>query len=195
LDADYRPPIRRGDLLRAIESGYRFIGVIDGVFHQSLAVSVQEIRYALSKGAKIYGSSSMGALRAVETYPLGMIGVGKIYQWYRSETIDSDDEVAICFDEETGRALSEPLVNIRATLDRAVQENVIDPAVQETVLRTAIELPFSQRSYACLTNLLRNILPSEILERISSFFSSNAVDLKAEDAKALLRRMKEDYEE
>src|SRR5262249_22792608 len=58
LDAEFRPPIKRGDLLEAIRDGFRWIGIIDGTFHQNLTVSVQEIRHAMEQGVHLYGSSS-----------------------------------------------------------------------------------------------------------------------------------------
>jgi len=194
LAADYRPPIRRGDLTQAIEAGYAFIGIVDGEFRQSLAISLQEIRTALAKGARLYGSSSMGALRAVEAFPLGMVGIGEIYWWFRSEKIDSDDEVAICFNAETGVALSEPLVNIRATLDAATQSEIIDADIREIVLLAAMQLPFPSRTYPNLAKQLKTLLSPRILRPLASFFQSSAVDLKADDAKLLLRVIKEDYE-
>ena len=37
----------------------------------------------------------MGALRAAELHPFGMVGIGQVYEWYRDGTIDADDEVAV----------------------------------------------------------------------------------------------------
>src|SRR5262245_35548505 len=78
LDADYRPPVRRGDL-EALPGG-TLVGIVDGVFDQSLAVSPREIRDALERGVRILGSSSMGAMRAVELGAFGMIGVGRVFK-------------------------------------------------------------------------------------------------------------------
>ncbi|MDD1646541.1 MAG: TfuA-related McrA-glycine thioamidation protein, partial [Methanomicrobiales archaeon] len=59
LDAHYRPPAARGDLSRAAEEGARIIGLIDGVFFQESAVGHREILYAIQKGARVVGASSM----------------------------------------------------------------------------------------------------------------------------------------
>ncbi len=75
LDADYRPPIRRGDM-DALPPG-SIAGIIDGVFDQDLSVSPTEIRAALLRGVRVFGAASMGALRAVEVP--GVRGIGKIY--------------------------------------------------------------------------------------------------------------------
>ena len=125
LPAEYRPPAKRGDLLRAAQDGAEIIGLIDGVFHQESAVAHREILAAVKKGVKVVGSSSMGALRAAEMDTLGMTGIGEVYRMYKSGELVSDDEVALVFDPETGLSLSEPLVNIRFTLREAEQQGII----------------------------------------------------------------------
>jgi len=71
LDAEFVPPICRGDLA-LLPSNVRIIGIIDGEFFQKLAVSPKEIIEALGRGVRVFGSSSMGALRAAETHTFGM---------------------------------------------------------------------------------------------------------------------------
>lgn len=189
LDAEYRPPIRRGDLPKDFEEGYRTFGIVDGVFHQSLSVSIREIRLAIDQGAKLFGSSSMGALRAAETYPLGMVGVGEVYRWYRSEYIDSDDEVALVFDEASQRPLTVPLVNIRATLSRALENERLVPEIHGKVLDEAVALAFPMRNLENLLCGLSGKIPDKWLERVGEIFSAEAVDVKAQDAEALLFRI------
>ena len=94
LDADYLPPICRGDLAKLPEH-VRYVGIVDGEFYQSLSVSPKEVLKLLRRGVTVFGSSSMGALRAAETWKLGMIGVGKIFAMYRDGILDADDEVAL----------------------------------------------------------------------------------------------------
>ena len=102
LDAEYRPPAKRGDILDAIADKADIIGLIDGVFHQDCAVAHREILAAVKKGIKVIGASSMGALRAAEMDTLGMVGIGKIYRMYKEGTLVSDDEVALVFDPVFG---------------------------------------------------------------------------------------------
>src|SRR5262245_47591797 len=84
--AEYRPPIRRGDLEHL--SAGRLVGIIDGVFAQTLAISPGEIREAIDRGVIIYGAASMGALRAAEIPRV--IGVGRIFEMYRAGAIERD---------------------------------------------------------------------------------------------------------
>ena len=65
LDAIYLPPAGQTDMLTAtVNCQPDVIGLIDGVFLQSLSVWHKEILYALDRGILVYGSSSMGAIRA-----------------------------------------------------------------------------------------------------------------------------------
>src|SRR4051794_37877247 len=56
------------------------IVLIDGYFERMAAVWHKEILFAIERGIEVWGASSMGALRAAELAPFGMIGVGEIYQ-------------------------------------------------------------------------------------------------------------------
>jgi len=94
-------PIRRGQL-DDIPSG-AIVGIIDGVFAQTLAISPGEIRHAIDRGVVIYGAASMGALRAAEVPKV--IGIGRIFEMYSTGAIERDDEVAVVFDSDTHRPL------------------------------------------------------------------------------------------
>lgn len=161
LEADYRPPVSQGELYRAAQQGPRAIGVVDGVFHHVPAVWHKEILWALSRGIRVLGSSSMGALRAAEMDRYGMEGVGEVYRLYRSGALEDDDEVALLHaPAEFGyRPLSEPMVNLRASLAGRPDE-----------IARLKALPYPERT-----------LPEGVAR----------VDVKAEDARALLRRLAE----
>src|SRR5512137_1443078 len=147
LPAEYLPPAKRGDLLRAVQDGAGIIGLIDGVFHQESAVAHREILTAIKKGVRVVGASSMGALRAAEMDTLGMVGIGKIYQMYKNGELESDDEVALVFDPSSGMALSEPLINIRFTLRRANDAGIIDSGTHDALLTAARSVFYPQRTY------------------------------------------------
>jgi hypothetical protein len=124
-DAVFLPPAAQADVVSAIANfSPGAIGLIDGVFSQDLSVWHKEILFALSEGITVMGASSMGALRAAETERFGMIGVGQIFRMYANGAIVDDDEVALVH----GPAgldfikLTEPMVNVRATLTAACNE-------------------------------------------------------------------------
>jgi hypothetical protein len=101
----WRPPAAYGDIIRAvIEFSPKQIVLIDGVFHQSLAVYHKELVFALLEGIVCIGAASMGALRAAELWRYGMIGVGEIFEMYRAGCED-DSLVAMTFQPDSFRPL------------------------------------------------------------------------------------------
>ncbi len=195
LDADLRPPAKRGDIQAAAEAGARIIGLIDGVFFQDVAVAHREILYALRRGVRVVGASSMGALRAAELDGLGMEGVGEIYRAYREGRLVADDEVALIFDPETYAPLSEPLVNIRATLRQAVDRGIIDGDDARVLLDAARALYFPERTYERVAEAAEAALGPDVTSKFLSFVSEGAVDQKRDDALVALQRIREIAEE
>jgi len=190
LPAEYRPPAKRGDLLQAVQDGAGIIGLIDGVFHQESAVAHREILAALKKGVKVIGSSSMGALRAAEMDTLGMTGIGEVYRMYKSGELESDDEVALVFDPETGLSLSEPLVNIRFTLKEAERQGIITPQDHAALLATAQAIFYPQRTYAKIVAAAGDTVHAGTRERFLAWVKEHAVDQKRKDAVAALESIR-----
>jgi hypothetical protein len=191
LPAEYRPPAKRGDLLRAVQDGAEIIGLIDGVFHQESAVAHREILTAIKKGVKVVGSSSMGALRAAEMDTLGMTGIGEVYRMYKSGELVSDDEVALVFDPETGFSLSEPLVNIRFTLREAERQQIITHQDHLSMLAAAQAVFYPQRTYGRITAEAGAAIGEKTREHFLTWVKLHAVDQKREDAVEALEFIKE----
>ena len=187
LAAEYRPPAKRGDITAAVNEGAEIIGLIDGVFHQDCAVAHREILYAVKKGVKIVGASSMGALRAAETDTLGMVGIGRIYKMYKSSELESDDEVALVFDPVSGYSLSEPLINIRFTLEAAKNAGVIDAQEHSALLATARLIFYPNRTYAKIVSSAPESVSAQTREKFLAWVDTNACDQKREDAEEALR--------
>ncbi|MDP3396357.1 MAG: TfuA-related McrA-glycine thioamidation protein [Methanoregula sp.] len=182
LTAEYRPPAKRGDLITAARDGAEIIGLIDGVFHQESAVAHREILAALKGGIRVVGSSSMGALRAAEMDTLGMVGIGEIYRMYKSSELESDDEVALVFDPNSGLSLSEPLINIRFTLKRAKESGIIDTAVHDALLVSARSLFYPKRTYPAIVSGSGDAVDSATRKRFLAWVDTNACDQKRTDA-------------
>ena len=191
LGADYRPPAARDDITTAVSDGAGVIGLIDGVFFQESSVGHREILAALKSGVRVIGASSMGALRAAELHTLGMEGVGEVYRMYRDGVLISDDEVALAFDPESFIALSEPLVNIRATIARAEEEGVIDRRTVEILFSAASSLYYPDRTYPRLVREAKGSADPETLARFARWVERGAVDLKRMDAIRALERIRE----
>lgn len=191
LSAEYRPPARRGDLIAAAGGGATIIGLIDGVFHQESAVAHREILAAIQHGVRVIGASSMGALRAAEMDTLGMVGIGEIYRMYKSGELESDDEVALVFDPESGIALSEPLINIRFTLKRAKNEGIIDETVHDALLASARSLFYPKRTYGAIVSTAGNAVDEKVRRRFLEWVNTGACDQKREDAISALRYIRD----
>ena len=134
------------------------------------------------------GSSSMGALRAAELDVFGMVGIGKIYESFRSGVLEDDDEVAIVHApaEHEYRPLSEALVNIRATLAAAIAAGVIDPAMERALCGAAKETYYPERTYGNLFASASTCLGPDRLAPLRDWVPENRVDQKRVDAIELL---------
>lgn len=181
LEADYLPPISRGDLGRLPEH-VRAVGIVDGEFFQTLAVSPKEIILTLDRGVRVFGASSIGALRASETYRYGTVGVGRVFTMFRDGVLDEDDDVAVIYHAETFRPLSVPLVNIRFTLEDAFAKGLIDEDEMRNLLNRMKTLYFPDRTY----EVLENFCPA-LAENLSR---GTIPDLKKQDAMEMLHAIK-----
>src|SRR5207244_10999206 len=74
-----RPPVKQGDVYKAALARPALIGIIDGYFEVTPTVWHKEILWAMAQGIHVYGSASIGALRAAELSPFGMKGGGRIF--------------------------------------------------------------------------------------------------------------------
>ncbi len=202
LDAIYLPPVKMGDIYRICELfSPRVIGIIDGYFNQVPSVWHKEIHYALSQGIHVFGAASMGALRAAEMQPLGMIGCGEIYRAYQhgslalfdDELFENDDEVAVVHGpaELNYLAASDALVNMRFTLAAAVHSDIIDKDVAQQLISIAGDLFYAQRRYTKVLEIAaRKKLPAEQIESLRHWLNENKINQKQLDAVELLSAIK-----
>jgi hypothetical protein len=189
-EAEFRPPIRRGDLAPLLDGPPAAIGIVDGEFYQSLAVSPKEILPLLRRGVAVFGSSSMGALRAAELFGHGMTGIGTVFEWFRQGRLSADDEVAMTFCPVTFRPLSEPLVNFRVALREAQRAKLILPGERVRLSRMMKRRYFPDRTFAALVQDVASVLGPRAACLID-WWRRHAPNAKAEDARALLARMRE----
>lgn len=191
IDCVCLPPVCHGDILQVLGATPRptVIGIIDGYFEGAPSVWHKEILYALDQGVHVFGSSSMGALRAAELHTFGMVGVGQIFQWYKEELIDADDEVAVLHGpaEVEYMAASEPLVNIRATLAAAAQQGKISCEQTKVLLENARATYYKKRSWSVFLSLCAEFMGETWQTAgLQDWFELNRVDLKKQDALELL---------
>lgn len=187
VDAVYLPPAEQGDVIGAVsEFRPRVIAIIDGVFLSIPSVWHKEVLFALSRGVHVYGASSMGALRAAELDMFGMHGVGTIYEQFASGALLDDDEVALLHDnaDEDFRSITEPMVNVRATLQAACDAGVITPQQTTAVEAAAKEIYFAERTLSAICHAAKSIVDD--VDALRDFFTNHYVDLKQQDARQLL---------
>jgi hypothetical protein len=196
-DAAYLPPAAVGDvylLARRLARRRRAarIAIIDGYFERMAAVWHKEILYALERGILVYGASSMGALRAAELHPYGMIGVGRVFADYRAGRLTDDDEVAVAHaPAEYGYAgVSEAMVNVRAGLGQARKQGLIGARTHDTLVRLAKQRFYRERTWDGTIAAGRAAgLRGRELDALAAFVARRRPDVKAADARALLRRL------
>jgi len=194
LDADYRAPVRRGDIDQLLKQPEppRIVGIIDGTFFQSFAISPKEMLPALEQGMTMIGSSSMGALRAVELAPYGMIGIGRVFEMYMTGEVEADDEVALVFDADTGRAHSLPMVNVRVALEAARKDAIITVGEEQALIHLLKEQYFPLRTYPMMFRLAgeAGVISPDTRARLEAFLKNGAPDAKRDDGIRLLQEVK-----
>ncbi|RAP49776.1 MAG: TfuA domain protein core [Methanosphaera sp. SHI613] len=195
LEAEYKGPIKRGDLsdLLEKEDDIDIIGIIDGLFHQSPAVAHKEILKALTKDITVVGGASMGALRACELYPYGMIGVGNIFEDYKNGVIESDDDVAVSLDPETYQQLSDSWINMKYNFNKACRDNIISQDEKDELLLTSKNIYYPKRSFEYVIN--KSNIDENKKNNLKKYLETNKFDIKHDDAKAVIEYIKKLAEE
>lgn len=190
LEAEYLPPVKRGDIYDLLEKrdDIEIIGIIDGVFHQSPAVAHKEILEALRRGITVVGGSSMGALRACELYPYGMIGVGNIFEDYKNGVIESDDDVAVSLNPENYEQMSESWINMKYNFEFALKEKIINQGQCDELLKISKELYYPKRSFNYV--IKKSSLEDDKKRELLAYIKSINYDVKNEDAKKVIEYIK-----
>jgi hypothetical protein len=203
LDAAYLPPVQQGDVYRvAVRHRPEAIGIVDGYFQHVPSVWHKEILWAMAQGIQVFGSASMGALRAAELAPFGMRGVGRIFEAYRSgvfapygdEAFEDEDEVAVVHaPPDAGyQPLSEAMVNIRSTLAAAASAGLLATQSRDALVRAAKALFYPDRSWhRVLRDGVERGLSEREIEAVRTWLPAGRIDQKRGDALAMLAAMRD----
>ncbi|HYN46854.1 MAG TPA: TfuA-like protein [Allosphingosinicella sp.] len=178
----WRPPAAAGDLLRLLRDPPDIVCLIDGYFDWRPAPWHKEILLLIEAGTRVLGAASMGALRAAELDRHGMTGVGEIYRAYRSGMICGDDEVALVHTlEDLGwKPVSEPMVDVRATLLSAVRAGIISADAARALRDSARAIHFSERDWPAIVKLAS--WGGQGASGFSAWLATGIVRLKQADA-------------
>ncbi len=180
----FLPPLKHADLISSVEY-YKpdIIGIIDDYCGQSESVWHNEIIYILEKGIKIFGASGVGAIRAAELERFGMVGIGEIFKFYKSLMTSSDEEIVSLFDEKNNyQRITEPLINIRFTLEKL--KNKME--IPEDVFYIIKDIYWKERSK---DKIISKLKLNKINEKIIEAIFANYYDVQAEDALLLLENI------
>jgi hypothetical protein len=190
LDAVYLPPVSMGDIYRLMMArAPRVIAIVDGLFEQTPAVWHKEILFALSRGVRVLGASSMGALRAAELAAFGMQGVGEVFEAFHRGELEDDDEVAVAHAAAADgyRSLSDAMVNLRAGLREARNAERISAASHDRLVTAAKALFYPDRSWPQLFAVAAGLgIPDAELAALREQVALRRPDVKRADAIRLL---------
>jgi TfuA protein len=200
LEADYRPPAKKGDLLRLADltKDLAMVGLVDGFFLQDYPPTPIEVyQLATKKNMLLVGAASLGALRAVELEKFGMIGIGKIFELYKTGKIDADDEVAVTFEEGQHTLQSEAMIDIRFNLFIAKRKGIIDETTKREITKVAKNVYFPFRNYTDILDLTKQQYPrsNSYIESFRTYITNNRESLKERDAIKLIKYMKQQIQQ
>jgi hypothetical protein len=186
---DCRPPAGQGDIVRAVLDGATSIGLVDGRYEDQPAPWHKEILWAIQNGVTVLGGASLGALRAVECAPFGMIGVGEVFRRYASgELIDDSDVAQLHGPAELGSMpLTEAFVNVEATILRAHSRGKLAAQDSEMLVALAREIFFKELTLEAVAARAKAD-PAASRDLLNALRESH-VDQKREDALALVDRL------
>ena len=194
LDAEYLPPAAEGDVYRAARRRPQVIGIIDGYFERLPSVWHKEILWAMSHGIHVFGSASIGALRAAELDAFGMEGVGSIFEAYRDGALEDDDEVAVIHAtaEFAFRPASDAMVDIRCTITKAVEAGILRATTGAEMESVAKSLFYPDRNYQLIARRALELgLPQPELAAFVEWLPVGRASQKHADALAMLRLIRE----
>lgn len=184
------PPARHGDLFDTAIGGGDTVVLLDGLYHQAPALRHKEILAAMGRGVTVLGAASIGALRAAELAPYGMVGVGSIYTAYARGDIEGDDEVAVGqAPDGAWDALTWPVVNLRRALQLAVADGVLDGERAAGLLAALRAVYYPQRTWAAVRAVCRRQGETEFADWLAGQRERDRHfgDLKRTDALAAVR--------
>jgi hypothetical protein len=166
-DVAWLPPVKRDDVKNLIAAeAPATMAIVDGYFDQALAVGHAEIRDAVELGWRVWGLSSMGAIRAYEMRNLGVQGFGKVYAHFDVEDDFRDDEVALLHARDLPyRPITEPLVHIRYGLQDLVERCLISDADRHAVLDQLMQVWYGERYLEQAVRLLAGMAGNELAQQ------------------------------
>lgn len=186
------PPIAHGDLYAVRLGPGDVVLVVDGVYQHTAPVRHKEILHLSSAGVGIYGTASLGALRACEHQGHGMRGLGSVFAWYRDGRLISDADVALAHGDEDVdfRAFTHALVSILSVVDRLTTDGRIEPRDATRVVELARSVHFSTRTNLALLASARTHGLQDLMRLVVEELPRDRMgDIKRIDAEQAVRQL------
>lgn len=173
----FYPPLKHAELLSIIEiEKPTIVGIVDDYTGFGESSWHSEILYTLKKGIKIFGAASQGAIKALELDNMGMIGIGKIYQYYKNKSIISHDEVLCVFNNETFKKITIPYINFLLS------------SIDKDILKIIQKIHWKERTFKKIYEKLReNGFSDEDFKKIKEKY----IDFQKLDTLLLLNKIRE----
>lgn len=178
-----RPPAMLGDIAAAARRRPSAIALIDGCFGFAPSVWHREILEAMELGIPVSGGGSLGAIRAAELHSFGMVGVGHVFEAYRSGAITRDDAVLVLQGPpELGSApVTIALVDAEATIRQAP----IPPYLRTDLLQAARRTVYFERTWEFVVNRLCVQDAHALIDTLRA----STISIKRLDAEMLIGRL------
>lgn len=182
-------PAARGDIaaLRGTLSPGASVALIDGRFGDVPAVTHWEILEMLDAGVRVFGLSSMGAIRAAELYRYGMTPYGSVAQRFVDDLDFPDDEVTMLHSPRPPYApISEPLAHLRECVRHLIAHGFLSAEQAGRVTDSLRERWFGDRTWETLIKLVvRQGVPRPAL--LPTFDDLQCFRVKSRDLENFLR--------
>jgi hypothetical protein len=174
---------------RALALRPRAIVLVDGVGEAQPPLWHPELLAAVEAGVAVFGGAGQGALRAAELWGQGVVGVGRIFEWYRTRALVDDSEVVLrhAGAEQGYRPLTVPMVNVRHVVTQARAARVLNARQARALVTVAERLFYAERTWRRILESVRSSWPAATWGGWEGWFSRGVEDLQALDAQACLR--------
>lgn len=184
LEADFRPPLRTGDL--DYFSASDTILIVDGEFGSTTALSPAEVQRAADRGVTFLGAASTGAMLAAQLPDL-ISGLGWVYGAFLDGRIRSSDDIAILYRPDTLAPLTFPAVTVLRWLETLLENDLIDENCAERIAGAVRAIPLSNRHLDSLHDTLGDIIGPRRFAKLLGASGGSIANIKTEDAKLALR--------
>jgi len=164
----FTKPAEQGDFFAVILENYKNVLLFDAYFYQKYSCTTLELLIAMQEGVNIIGSSSVGAMRAIELDNYGMIGSGYVYEYFKKQEIKPYHIVAQTYDNEDQK-ITIPLVEVIYFLGLASKQKIITKNIYKKLLSIANNIHFTCLSYPYFFKRIDDKIDENILENLKEF--------------------------